>query len=140
MGFPMLFACMLASCAPAVEERVVPIYDAATFHETTTISGASFSADESQLLMSSDESGIFNVYAQPFAGGDPKQLTHSTTDAHFAVSWFPEDDRFLFRADKGGDELDHLFVQDADGNVTDLTPGENLKASFAGWSKDQQSF
>lgn len=136
----IFFACLLAACAPQSEERTVPTYDAATFHETTTIFGASFSADESQLLIGSDESGIFNVYAQPFAGGEPKQLTHSTTDAHFAVSWFPEDDRFLFRADTGGDELDHLFVQDADGNVTDLTPGEHLKASFAGWSKDHQSF
>ncbi len=136
----ILFVCVLAACAPAGEERTVPTYDAATFHETTTIFGASFSADESQLLMSSDETGIFNVYAQPFAGGDPKQLTHSTTDAHFAVGWFPEDDRFLFRADRGGNELDHVFAQDAAGEVTDLTPGENLKASFAGWSKDKKSF
>ena len=141
----MLLACALAACTPATDtdernQRKSSTYDAATFHETTTIFGASFSADESQLLMSSDQTGIFNVYAQPFGGGASKQLTRSTSDAHFAVSWFPEDDRFLFRADEGGDELDHLFVQDADGNVTDLTPGENLKASFAGWSKDKKSF
>jgi len=136
----MLLACALTACAPSSEERTVPTYDAATFYETTSIFGASFSADESQLLISSDETGIFNVHAQPFAGGDPQQLTHSTTHANLAVSWFPEDDRFLFMADEGGNELDHLFVQDADGNVTDLTPGENLKASFAGWSKDKQSF
>ena len=27
-----------------------------------------------------------------------------------------------------------------DGEVTDLTPGENLKANFAGWSYDNASF
>ena len=136
----LLITLTLVGCSRTTEEQTVPTYDAATFFETTSITGASFSADESQILMSSDETGIYNVYAQPYAGGDPQQLTRSTTNANLSVSWFPEDDRFLFTADEGGNELNHLFVQSPAGEVTDLTPGENLKAMFAGWSKDHRHF
>ena len=38
----------------------------------------------------------------------------------------------LYTSDQGGNELNHVYVQDADSNVTDLTPGEGLKASTAG--------
>lgn len=120
--------------------RIVPQYDAKTFFETTSIFGSSFSADESQILVSSDASGVFNVYAQPVAGGTPKMLTHSTTNATMAVSWFPSDDRFLYTADQGGNELNHVYVREKDGTSTDLTPGEKLKAAFVGWSGDYASF
>ena len=56
------------------------------------------------------------------------------------MSWFPEDDRFLFTQDGGGDELTHVFVQTPDGVVTDLTPGDNLKAGVMGWAADGASF
>lgn len=118
----------------------LPVYDAATFYETTTIFGASFSEDESRILFTSDASGVFNVYSQPFEGGEPKQLTFSETDAVFSIGWFPRDDRFLFTSDRGGDELNHVYVQEEDGNIVDLTPGEGLKAMFAGWSGDEESF
>ena len=40
----------------------------------------------------------------------------------------------------GGNELDHIYVQEVDGTVTDLTPGEELKASFLGFSYDDTVF
>jgi prolyl oligopeptidase len=83
---------------------------------------------------------VFNVYSIPLDGGEPRPLTRSAQYAYFAVSYFPEDDRFLFTADRGGDELNHLYVQAVDGTVTDLAPGEKLKAMFAGWSEDRRSF
>ena len=73
-------------------------------------------------------------------GGEPSQLTHSESDAVFAVSYFPEDDRILFTRDQGGNELNHVFVRELDGSERDLTKGEKLKASFAGWSDDFRSF
>ena len=72
----------------------------------------------------------------PVAGGDPVPLTASTTNANFAESYFPGDDRAAFPADQGGNELNHLYVRLADGTVRDLTPGEKLKAEFDGWSAD----
>ncbi len=121
------------------EPREVPVHDANTFFETTTIVGASFSADETKILVSSDASGIFNAYRVPVAGGEPVKLTDSK-DSVFAVSWFPEDDRFLYVSDQGGNEMTHLYVGGADGAVTDLTPGEKVKAQFVGWSGDRTQF
>ena len=56
------------------------------------------------------------------------------------VSYFPGDERFLYLSDQGGNELDHLYLRDLDGSVRDLTPGDRLKAQFAGWARDQRSF
>ena len=39
-------------------------YDASTFYNTTTFYGNSFSVDEEKILITSDKTGIFNVYSQ----------------------------------------------------------------------------
>jgi len=132
---PWLAACLAPGSAGPARR-----YDARTLYSTTTYQGASFSHDGDELLVSSDQSGIFNVYALRIEDGTLRQLTASQTDATFAVSWFPDDDRFLFTADQGGNELNHLYLQTLDGQVHDLTPGENLKASFLSWSGDERSF
>jgi dipeptidyl aminopeptidase/acylaminoacyl peptidase len=124
---------------PAVPEGF-RTYDAKTFHDTTSVFGASFSHDETRLLVTSDQTGVYNAYAQPVAGGAPMALTQSKGDSHFALSYFPKDDRFLYGADQGGNELDHVFVMDKDGTSRDLTPGDKLKAMFVDWSGDKKSF
>jgi Tol biopolymer transport system component len=118
----------------------VPRYDARTFFETTSYNGASFSADESRLLLNSDDGGVFNAYSQPVAGGAADKLTTSTKNAIFGVSYFPRDDRILYTQDEGGNELNHLYIRETGGKIRDLTPGQKLKAMFAGWSGDLASF
>ncbi len=119
------------------------VYSAAAFHNTTSYRGASFSADESRLLISSDMTGVWAVYSMPVAGGEPQRLTDSA-GAVFAESWFPDDDRFLYRGDQGGNELNHLYVGSEDGSAAgdaiDLTPGDNVRASLAGWREDGRAF
>ncbi|MEM9218314.1 MAG: alpha/beta fold hydrolase [Cyanobacteria bacterium P01_F01_bin.150] len=124
------------------------VYSIDEFLGTTNYRGASFSPDNRKVLVSSDASGIYNAYAihvaNDSADGPAKptleQLTHSTTDSILVIGYFPGDERFLYRSDRGGNELNHVYVQAPDGTVTDLTPGENLKAFFAGWAQDDQSF
>jgi len=115
-------------------------YSIEQFMATTSIGGASFSADEKRILYSSNASGIFNVYSMPVGGGEPTALTHSTLESNFAVGYFPGDDRVLFTRDQGGNEQNHLYVRELDGSEKDLTPGDKLKAGFAGWSADEKSF
>jgi len=133
---------LLAACAgmPDDRPRDVRQYTIEEFLGTTTILGASFSPDGSKILVSTDESGVFNAFALPVDGGPPVQLTHSTTDGIYVASYFPNDERFLYLSDQGGNELTHIYVQAPDGTVRDLTPGENLKANFLGWAKDDASF
>ncbi len=130
----------LGGCTSADAPEPVPRYDAETFFETTAITGASFSHDEQRILVSTDATGVFNAYSLPFGGGAPEQLTESRSDSIFAISWFPNDDRFIYTADQSGNELNHLYVLENEGSVRDLTPGERLKAMFRGWSGDRKSF
>lgn len=141
---------LAAACQPAndavppaggADAPAVTQHDAATFHQTTSFGMASsaghgWSADDGRILISSDESGVFNAYSVDPQTGERVALTQSETNATFAVSWFPADDRVLVTADQGGDELNHIFVRELDGRVTDLTPGDNVKAQFIGWSPD----
>src|SRR5436190_9930498 len=114
-------------------------YTIEQFMATTRLGGASFSSDEKSILFHSNKSGIFNVYSIPITGTGEKQLTNSTKESTFAISWFPSDARFLYRYDKGGNENEHLYLRELDGKERDLTPGDKTKAQFHGWSQDRKS-
>ncbi len=122
------------------EKATMKQYTIEQFMATTRLGGASFSSDEKSILFHSNKTGIFNVYSMPVDGGEPKQLTHSTKESTFAISWFPSDARFLYRYDKGGNENEHLYLRELDGSERDLTPGEKTKAQFYAWSQDRKSF
>jgi dipeptidyl aminopeptidase/acylaminoacyl peptidase len=115
-------------------------YSAEDFYKTTSVFGSSINFDGTKVLVSNDATGIYNAYEIPLDGSATKQLTQSTLESIYVNSWFPKDDRFIYTADKGGDELDHVFAQGSDGKVVDLTPGEGLKANFVGWNADDQHF
>jgi dipeptidyl aminopeptidase/acylaminoacyl peptidase len=115
-------------------------YTIEQFMNTTAITGASFSPDESRILFSSNKTGIWNAYTIPVAGGEWTPVTASTTDSTYAVSYFPKDDRILFTRDQGGNELNHLYVRTPDGQERDLTPGAKLKAVFGGFTSDGSAF
>ena len=105
-------AAVLLSAAAASAQTARPArqYPIDQFLTTTAISGASFSADETRILFSSNKSGIWNAYTIPVAGGEWAAVTKSPTDSTYAVSFFPKDDRVLFTRDQGGNELNHLYV------------------------------
>ncbi len=127
---------------PAIEEAdsEIPKYSIEQFMDTERLGGARFSSDGSRVAYSSNRSGVFNVYAQPVNGGEAVQLTDSTTDPKFIRAYFPNDDRMIFSGDQGGNELDHVYLRNPDGSVVDLTPGEKLKANFAGFAEDGSTF
>jgi pimeloyl-ACP methyl ester carboxylesterase len=129
----------LESVARAEAAQEVPAYTIDQFMETVRISTASLSANGEKVLFTSDASGVPNAWAVPFAGGEPVQLTHSADPIH-TYGYFPSDERFLYSADDGGDERAHIYVRNPDGSVEDLTPGENVRALFLGWSPDGRSF
>jgi len=134
----------LAGCGSERKEaerpEAVPQYTVQDFLANIAYRGASFSPDNSKVLVSSNESGVFNAYSIPVDGGTPEQLTSSTDNSVFVLGYFPEDERFLYTSDQGGDELNHIYVREPDGTVTDLTPGRGHKAVFYGWAWDDESF
>jgi dipeptidyl aminopeptidase/acylaminoacyl peptidase len=115
-------------------------YSAEQFFATKSYMGNDINHNASALLVASDESGVFNLYRVSLDGKDWQPLTQSTTDPAFPISWFPNDDRLLYTADQGGNELNHVYLRETDGSVRDLTPGDKLKAYFAGWHDDGSFF
>lgn len=115
-------------------------YSIDQFMLTVRMSGISFSYDESEILVTSNRSGVFNAYSIPVNGGSPRQLTFSTDESIKTVSYFPQDRRILYVRDKGGTENRHLCVGEEDGSEVELTQGETVKGGFQGWSADGRYF
>lgn len=99
----------------------------------------SFSPDRRKLLISSSRTGAANLYTIAVSGGELQALT-SSAEPLTAIGYFPDDERVLYTADEGGNELSHLYVREIDGTTRDLTPGGKLKARFVAWAHDGRSF
>ena len=84
-----------ARAQPAQPPAAEPVrYTARQFFETTSFGmasseGIAFSRDGRNLLIGSDKSGVFNTFALPVAGGEPVQISQSTTDATFGSAISP---------------------------------------------------
>lgn len=134
------------SCKDQKEEKKedtaikVEQYTIEQFMDNETVTGGSFSFDNSKLLISSNQSGIFNVYTVPITGGNYTPITASDSTSYFAESFFPHDDRMLLSADGNGDEIDHIYLRDTTGTIKDLTPEKGAKSQFYGWADDGKSF
>jgi dipeptidyl aminopeptidase/acylaminoacyl peptidase len=130
-----------ATPAPAAEPaRPAKQYSIEDFVDTVSVAGASFSPDDSRVLFSSNRSGVWNAYTMPVAGGEWSAVTQSATDNNYAIAFFPGDARMLVTRDQGGNELNHLYVIEADGSEKDLTPGDGLKAEFSGFNHAGDAF
>jgi dipeptidyl aminopeptidase/acylaminoacyl peptidase len=139
----LIFTLIVAvSPAFAQKKKAEPVkeYTIEQFMNTVRIGGSSFSSDEKSILFHNNKTGIFNVYSVPVSGGAATQLTNSTKESTFAVSYFPTDTRFLYSYDRGGNENSHLYLRELDGSERDLTPGDKVKANFLGWAHDRKSF
>ena len=118
------------------QKRDITKYKIDAFFDNIAISGGYFSSSEDKLIFSSNESGIYNVYEVNINNGAVSQLTNSKKESFFIRSYVPGSDDFIYSADKGGNEISHLYLQKKEGEIIDLTPGENEKSSFYKWSKD----
>lgn len=139
MGLFLMCVVLFCFCQKS-ERREVKQYTIEQFMDTVEIFGSSFSADEQKILISSNQTGIFNAYTIPATGGEPTQITQSTDDAVFALSFFPKDERILYLSDQGGNEIYHIYLREEDGTVKDLTPFEKARSVFYEWGFDEKSF
>lgn len=137
---------ILSSCKKEAEAPPKDIalnlksYTIEQFMDNEAVSGGSFSHDNSKLLISSNRTGIFNLYTISSKGGEYQQITASDSSSIYAISFFPNDDRILFSSDGNGDELNHIYMIDLNNVITDLTPHKGAKSNFYGWSHDKKSF
>jgi dipeptidyl aminopeptidase/acylaminoacyl peptidase len=131
----LMFSCKKENKMAQIE---IKEYSIEQFMDNESVGGGSFSSDNSNLLVSSNRSGIYNVFTIPAKGGEMTAITQSDSTSISANSYFPNDDRMLLSADGNGDEIDHLFVRELDGTIKDITPVLGAKSDFYGWSKDEK--
>jgi len=136
----VLWSCKEDNKEPGDVAMNLEQYTIDQFMDNEAVRGGSFSPDKSKLLVSSNRSGIYNMYTIPSSGGEYTTITASDSSSIFAVSYFPNDERMLYRADGNGDEIYHLYLRDVDGTIKELTPNEGARAGFYGWSHDEKSF
>ena len=83
-----LLGITIISCSPQVKKTEVPVqkYTIEQFYKNLKIYGGSFSYDETKLLVTSNETGIFNLFSIPVDGSEHEQLTNSTVESiHFCL-------------------------------------------------------
>ncbi|HEV8312722.1 MAG TPA: S9 family peptidase [Burkholderiaceae bacterium] len=87
-----------------------------------------------QPVLQADGTRRLNVFVQPLKGsapgGEPRKLT-SETARDIGTYYWKGSDTILYEKDFGGDENTHVVAVDvASGKITDLTPGDKVRASI----------
>lgn len=137
---PVVFIAAALLSVSTMAQKPVKRYTIEQFYKTTNFGGGAFNKAENKILIHDNSTGIFNVYEMDLATKAKKPLTKSDKESFFAVDYLPGTSDFLYVADKGGNENDHIYLQKSSGEVVDLTPGEKEKADFVGWKKDRSAF
>lgn len=119
--------------------RDVKQYTIEQFYKSSELFGGNISDDDTKVMVTSNETGVFNLYEIDLASGDKKPLTHSTKESMFANGYVPGRTDVVYNSDKGGNEISHLYLLKRSGEVKDLTPGAQEKTGFMGWSRDNKS-
>ena len=137
----ILLLFLLGSCIQRSEKTRMPKqYSIEQLYENLAVYGSGFNADETKILIGSNSTGIYNVYELNITDTLSKALTSSPKESFFAVNYLPQSKRFLYSADKGGDENSHLYLKsESDTSSRDLTPWPKSTNSFFGWSADKKS-
>ena len=137
------FSVLVAACNNTASEREetpkeVKQYTIEQFYKSSEVFGGDISGDDKKMLVTTNESGIYNIYEIDIASGQKQAITNSDKESIFANSYVPGTTNIIYNSDKGGNEISHLYLRKTSGEIKDLTPGKEEKAQFWGWSKDDK--
>jgi len=140
----LLLAISIIACKsePKETEKTVKNlkkYSINQFMDNESVYGGSFSNNKSKLLVTSNRTGVYNMYTISTKTGEFIPESKSDSSSVRSIGYFPNDDRILFKMDNNGNELYHIFLKDGD-LIKDLTPQKESRSIFYGWAKDGESF
>jgi len=136
-----LSACNSNNTAGEKEEapKEVKQYTIEQLYKSSEVFGGDISSDDKKMLVTSNESGIYNIYEVDIATGQKQAITRSDKESIFANGYVPGTTNIIYNSDKGGNEISHLYLRTTSGDVKDLTPGKEEKTQYWGWSRDDKS-
>ena len=132
----------LASCDNKTEapKKNARLYSAEQLYNNKSIGGVAYNTDESRILVHANMSGIYNLYELNIGDTLLSPLTHSTKESFFAIDYLPGSNKYLYSADKGGDENSHVYLQAPnDTAAKDITPWAGSTNNMYGWASDKKS-
>ncbi len=116
----------------------VPLIPRDTLFGNPERAGVKISPDGQWISYLAPRDGVLNVWVMPREGGDARAITDSTDRPIRSYGWAWNNEQILFVQDRGGDENTHVYAVDiATGATTDLTPGDEVKASMMGGHRDR---
>lgn len=129
----------IVSCnQPGEQPRTPKQYTAEQLRNNIAVEAAGFNSDDTEILLSDNRTGIYNVYLLKIADTSVQQLTHSSTNANFAVDFLPGNTKYIITHDNGGDENYQLYLKTrGDTAAKNLTPWPGSANNFSGWSADK---
>ena len=83
------FTCTVIIMEAQSAKHLPEAYTSAQLRKTITITAAAFNVNDSKILVSSNESGIFNVHEINVADKKSTALTNSKEDGMYAVDYLP---------------------------------------------------
>ena len=81
----------------------------AQLRKTITLHAAAFNKSNSKILVSSNETGIYNVYEITLNNKKSVALTTSKDEAMYAVDYLKGSNKFIYASDIGGNEENNLL-------------------------------
>ena len=116
----LLSIILLIGCQ-SYQDKEIKTYGINEFFNNVIVYGGYFSSDEKKLIYSSNRDGIYNVYEVEIKNGSFKKLTSSKQESFFVRSFVPGSNDFIYSADKGGNEINHLYLQREKGKTIERT-------------------
>ena len=136
----LLATIITMSTVPAAVASVedIPLIPRETLFGNPERAGVQISPDGRWISYLAPRDGVLNVWVMSRDGGDPRPITDSTDRPIRSYSWSWNNEQILYSQDKGGDENTHIYAVDlATGKTTDLTPGDEVKASMMSSHRDR---
>ncbi len=132
---------LVRSVAPGAENAVGPLFQADDHLKQVTVGAPQVSPDGQWILYSlsaycvKEKSESGDLFLLPFAGGTPRQLTHSRT-VEKGYCWSPDSRSIAFSSKRDGDAENQIYVLPLSGGEARRLTNLGSGASSPLWSPD----
>ena len=122
-----------------VKEMKLQQYSFRSFRDIIEYRGGLLNPDENKMLVASNENGTNDLYEMDL---ESLEMIPVVEDDHMTIlpnSYFPEDNRIIFRAQRPTDLFFSCYVREKNGDIVSLFP-EGTRSRFIRFTKNNKYF